>query len=309
MKTRLAVAVAATAVLALSACAPSDTDPAASPSADGGSLAADIALLETFEWSEVDGQPVLTFDTPATVTSSAALLVEDGDGAEITDGMLLTLDYVVFQGTDGAEAYSTYDAGAGESITFAPDATDPVLYDALTGAHVGANVIYGIQDTQAGDGSSVFLAMTVAAGTEVLERAEGTAVEPAEGLPTVTLDDTGKPSISFEGAVMPSALVVQPLIEGEGEVVEVGDSVTVHYTGWIWDGEEFDSSWTSGTPATFGLTSGGLIEGWVQGLAGQTVGSQVLLVIPPDLGYGAEGSGAIPPNSTLVFVVDILAAA
>jgi FKBP-type peptidyl-prolyl cis-trans isomerase 2 len=306
VKTRIAaVALAATASLALAACAPSDADPAASPSA--GSLEADIELLKTFEWSDVDGSPVLTFDTPATVTSSAALVVEDGDGAEITDGMLLTLDYVVFQGKDGEQVFSTYESGQGETVTFGPTSTDPVLYDALTGKHVGADVIYGIQDVQAGDGSSIFLAMTVTSGTEVLERAEGTEVAPVEGLPTVTLDATGKPSVSFEGAVKPAELVAQPLIEGDGDVVEVGDSITIHYTGWIWEGEQFDSSWDAGSPATFTLAEGSLISGWVQGLAGQTVGSQVLLVIPPELGYGEAGSGPIPGGSTLVFVVDILA--
>jgi peptidylprolyl isomerase len=222
--------------------------------------------------------------------------------------MLLTLDYVVFQGKDGEQVFSTYEAGQGETITFGPDSTDPVLYDALTGKHVGADVIYGIQDVQAGDGSSIFLAMTVTSGTEVLERAEGTAVAPVEGLPAVTLDETGKPSVSFDGAVKPAALVAQPLIEGEGDVVEVGDSITIHYTGWIWDGEQFDSSWDAGSPATFTLAEGSLISGWVQGLAGQTVGSQVLLVIPPELGYGEAGSGPIPGGATLVFVVDILAA-
>ena len=309
MKTRFAAAaLVATAALALSACAPSEAGP--SPSPIDPTLAADIALLETFTWTEENGQPVLTFEVPQTVSGSAALLVEDGDGAEITDGMLLSLDYVVFQGTDGTAAYSTYDVGSGESVTYEPG-IDPVLYDTLAGAHVGANLIYGIPDVQAGDGSSVFLAMTVTSGTEVLDRAEGTAVDPVEGLPTVTLDDTGAPSISFEGAVKPTELVVQTLIEGEGAPVEVGDSLTVHYTGWLWGSETdapFDSSWASGAPATFELVSGGLIEGWVQGLAGVPVGSQVLLVIPPSLGYGSEDSGTIPADSTLVFVVDILAA-
>src|SRR5690606_2224104 len=128
------------------------------------------------------------------------------------------------------------------------------------------------------------------------------------GLPEITLDATGKPSVDFTGAVESSALVSQLLIEGEGELVEVGDSLTVHYTGWLWDGEQFDSSWDRGAPSTFGLVSGGLIEGWVQGLDGVPVGSQVLLVIPADLGYGAEGSGDIPGGATLVFVIDVLAA-
>jgi peptidylprolyl isomerase len=310
VKFRLAAtAIAATTVLALAGC--SSAEPAVSPSPDPSSAAApaDVALLESFEWSEAEnGQPLLTFAAPATVTGSVAVLVEDGDGAAIVEGMQLVLDYVVFQGSDGAPAYSTYDIGQGENLAFSSVQVDPVLYAALDGAHVGADIIYGIQDVQAGDGSSVFLAMTVTSGTEVLGQAEGTTVEPVAGLPEITLDATGKPSVDFTGAVESSALVSQLLIEGEGELVEVGDSLTVHYTGWLWDGEQFDSSWDRGAPSTFGLVSGGLIEGWVQGLDGVPVGSQVLLVIPADLGYGAEGSNGIPGGATLVFVIDVLAA-
>ena len=79
-----------------------------------------------------------------------------------------------------------------------------------------------------------------------------------------------------------------------------------HYTGWLLDGTQFDSSWDRGASSSFSLDE--VITGWKQGLAGHAVGSQVLLVVPPDLGYGDKDSGKIPANSTLVFVVDILAA-
>ncbi|MEK8228164.1 FKBP-type peptidyl-prolyl cis-trans isomerase [Oerskovia sp. M15] len=82
-------------------------------------------------------------------------------------------------------------------------------------------------------------------------------------------------------------------------------TIIAHYAGYKLDGEQFEASWDAGTPATFPLT--GVIAGWTQGLAGQTVGSQVLLVIPPSLGYGAS-EGHELQNETLVFVVDILAA-
>ena len=89
---------------------------------------------------------------------------------------------------------------------------------------------------------------------------------------------------------------------------KTGDNVTVNYYGAVWGQDQpFDESYSRGTPASFGLTPGGLIEGWVKGLEGVTVGSRVMLVIPPDLGYGPQGSGEkIPGNSTLVFVIDVL---
>jgi len=102
---------------------------------------------------------------------------------------------------------------------------------------------------------------------------------------------------------------VQPLIKGTGAEVKKGDVVTVNYTGWTWaDGTQFDSSWDRGAPASFQLNDGAVIDGWVEGLVGQTVGSQVLLVIPPEKAYGEDGNETIPGGSTLVFVVDILAA-
>ena len=83
----------------------------------------------------------------------------------------------------------------------------------------------------------------------------------------------------------------------------------VKYTGWTTDGKQFDSSWDKNTTFDADVSSSGqIIQGWKDGLIGQTVGSQVLLVIPPDKGYGNKASGSIPANSTLVFVVDILAA-
>jgi peptidylprolyl isomerase len=104
--------------------------------------------------------------------------------------------------------------------------------------------------------------------------------------------------------------VVQPLIIGAGAEVEAGQTITVHYTGVTWDdGKVFDSSWTSGSPASFEIGTGAVIAGWDEGLVGQTVGSQVLLVVPPAKGY-PDGSpdGSIQAGDTIVFVVDILAA-
>lgn len=128
------------------------------------------------------------------------------------------------------------------------------------------------------------------------------------GLPTVTLDDaTGKPSIDVSTYTdHGDQLVAQPLIKGSGDTVQDGQSVTVNYTGWLTDGTQFDSSWDNGSPATFSLNQ--VVTGFKNGLVGQTVGSQVLLIIPPDQGYGSQAVSSIPANSTLIFVVDILAA-
>ena len=95
---------------------------------------------------------------------------------------------------------------------------------------------------------------------------------------------------------------------GTGQSANSGKTVTVNYVGVLYnDGKEFDSSWKRNQPFTTHLASGSVIPGWVQGISGMKVGGRRELIIPPSLGYGKAGSPpAIPPNSTLVFVVDLL---
>jgi FKBP-type peptidyl-prolyl cis-trans isomerase len=105
-------------------------------------------------------------------------------------------------------------------------------------------------------------------------------------------------------------LVTKDLVTGTGAVAQAGQSVTVNYVGVLCKtGTEFDSSWKRNQPFTTALTTGGVIPGWVKGIPGMRVGGRRELVIPPSLAYGSKGSPpTIPPNSTLVFVVDLLSA-
>jgi FKBP-type peptidyl-prolyl cis-trans isomerase FkpA len=106
----------------------------------------------------------------------------------------------------------------------------------------------------------------------------------------------------------PSGLIIDELSLGEGEEAKTGDTVSVHYTGWLTDGSKFDSSVDRDEPFDFPLGRGYVIRGWDEGVAGMRVGGRRKLTIPPDLGYGARGAGGvIPPNATLVFEVELLA--
>ena len=103
-------------------------------------------------------------------------------------------------------------------------------------------------------------------------------------------------------------LVIEDVVVGTGAEAKAGDTVTVHYTGWLTDGTKFDSSVDAGQPFEFPLGQGYVIKGWDEGVAGMKVGGVRKLTIPPDMGYGAQGAGGvIPPNATLVFEVELLA--
>ncbi len=109
-------------------------------------------------------------------------------------------------------------------------------------------------------------------------------------------------------------LQITDVIKGDGATANAGQDVVVHYTGWLYQagapdnkGTKFDSSVDRGQPFVFPLGGGRVIQGWDQGVAGMQVGGKRILVIPPDMGYGAGGAGGvIPPNATLIFEVDLL---
>ncbi len=104
-----------------------------------------------------------------------------------------------------------------------------------------------------------------------------------------------------------TGLKYEDLSAGSGTEATAGTTVVVHYTGWLTDGTEFDSSVDRGEPFSFPLGAHRVIAGWDEGVAGMKVGGKRKLVIPPELGYGAQGAGGvIPPNATLVFDVELL---
>jgi FKBP-type peptidyl-prolyl cis-trans isomerase len=115
-----------------------------------------------------------------------------------------------------------------------------------------------------------------------------------------------KESTSSEPSSTAGSLVVNDEVIGTGPAAKSGDSVTVNYTGWLTDGTKFDSSLDRNQPFTFDLGQQQVIAGWDQGVAGMKVGGKRKLTIPPDLGYGAQRNGPIPPNATLVFEVELL---
>ncbi|MCB7138040.1 FKBP-type peptidyl-prolyl cis-trans isomerase [Cellulosimicrobium marinum] len=266
----------------------------------------DLAALEGVTVSGDEGDVTLEFETPFEVSTMASLSLEDGDGEPLEDGQQLTMHSVVYSGADGTVLGSTWENEMPDSIGMGDETLIPQLTEVLEGKNVGTRFLFAnpTTDPQTQEPITYLTVAEITAAREIPSRAEGEAVTPEDGLPVVTLDDDGKPSVEIpEGYEAPDDLVVQTLIKGDGPEVTEDQTVTAHYTGWKLDGEQFDSSWDRGSPSSFSLQQ--VVAGWTQGLAGQTVGSQVLLVIPPSLGYGAS-EGHELQNETLVFVVDIL---
>ena len=252
--------------------------------------------------------PTVEFDTPLTAEEPTLVRVNDGDGEELTEGQTASVRLVVMDPESGEAGQETYTAENAEDI--AVDETlkqgNEQMYSALVGAPVGSDFAYYVPGNEQAGSATQFIIFTLTGARDIPTRAWGTDVDPVEGQPTVTLDDDGKPTITVPEGDAPTELIAQELKKGDGEVVEADDTVTVQYHGVKWsDGSVFDSSWERGAPMSFGLNQ--VISAWTDGLAGKTVGSQVLIVAPPATAYGADESSDLK-NETLVFVVDILEA-
>jgi len=318
----LTVAIATSLLLAGCSADPGPAaDPTASPTQAATSPAvaapteADIAALAAVVVEGPLGAlPTVTFDLPFTTSAPVARLDVEGTGAVLEDGQSMTVQYAAFSGDDGSVLGSTWEDGSTQALTVGDDRMTTALNDVLKDQRVGARILFAVPGTAATETAEAqapqVIVLEVTAAQDIPDRASGQAVEPPAGLPVVTLADNGEPSITIPAdAQKPTELVVQTLIKGEGPVITAGQNITVQYNGWLWDGTLFDSSWQSGQPMATPIGAGQLIPGWDEGLVGQTIGSQVLLVIPPAMGYGPDGYNEIPGDATLIFVIDLLAVA
>lgn len=249
----------------------------------------------------------------ANIKSSQTKVIREGNGPTFTGNQLVSIDYVVFSSTSGQQlAANKFDGTDSASQVF--NGTDSKAYcDALSGVRQGSVVAFALPASDADPEGSLFV---LELRKVYLPHANGSANPPESGLPAVVLDPkTKQPGILQPSFDAPKEFKKSTLITGKGEKVKIGDSITVHYTGWVWSdaiGEPFDSSWiqrdpqTPVSPATFTLTESSLIKGFVLALDGATVGSQVIASMPPADAYGENEQGAIPANSTLIFVIDVL---
>ncbi len=316
MRTAGSLVLVAGLVAALAACSPST--PATLDVGDCDVTPTGAAAESVKLTGEFGTKPEVTFASPLSIDTTSRVVAIAGDGDIAQAGDTVQADYLIFNaGTGELVGGTEFAEGTAQGLPLDESLITGIV-KTLQCSAVGSRVVGALSsgDAWGADGSAqlgiapdtaiVIVADVVGLAEPPLARADGEDQPVVEGMPTVVLDDNGAPTITIPATAPPAELELAVLKKGDGPVVGESANVVVHYTGINWNtGVVFDSSWDRGAPTTFNTRQ--VIAGFTAALEGQTVGSQVLVVIPPDQGYGAAGS---PPNiggtDTIVFVVDIL---
>ena len=326
----LLVAAVVTSLALLAACGGDDdptasgASPSASPtgsptaSPSPSATKASVKPSNNLDAIKVTGdfgeEPKVSFKAPWAIDKTRTKVLSEGDGPTLKEGTTVTVDYYGVNGRTGKKFDDSFSRG--EPATFSLAQVVPGFSKGLTGQKQGSRVLIAMPGTDGYDASGgspqagievgdtlLFVVDIVAAP---LDGPEGTKVDPKAGLPTVT-DKDGVPTVTMPKTDPPTKRTVQPIIKGKGAKVQASDTITFNYRWYTWDGELLEDSYKDG-PQQYQLA--GLLPGMAKGLAGQTVGSRVLLIVPPEDGYpDGNASPKIEKGTTLVLVVDLLFAA
>ncbi|MWB97829.1 FKBP-type peptidyl-prolyl cis-trans isomerase [Agromyces seonyuensis] len=265
--------------------------------------------------------PDVEFPTPLTAQDTQCREVIEGEGDYLSPGQFLELGLYWANGTTGEViATAGFDDEQTQVLTPSASTTPAPLVEGLSCARDGSRVVvtttaeefYG--PDRGNDAQGIAPGDTLVFVMDVIkaypDRADGAVRLSRDGFPAVVLDGDGRPGVTVPSSGPFEDLEVETLKQGSGATVEDGDLVVVNFTGVLWDDNTvFDTTWKDeGTsPTVWSVGEGGNIPtGLSDALIGKTVGSQVVVVVPPDQGYGSSGSGEIPADATLVYVVDIL---
>ncbi len=303
-----------TAAPSSSASAPSSAAPSGSPSPSASKTK--VTPSKNLDAITVDGSygkaPKITFKTPWAIDKTQTKVLQPGKGAEVKAGGSVTVNYYGVNGRTGKKFDESFSRGA--PVTFSLAQVVPGFSKGLTGQRQGSRVLIAMPGSdgydasggspQAGIEVGDTLVFVVDIEATTLTGPEGTPVAPKAGLPTVKDNSKGVPEVTVPKTAPPTSLVVQPLIKGSGPKVGANDLVTFNYSWYTWDGKLVETSYGA-QPGSIELAK--LLPGLRKGLLGQTVGSRVLLIVPPADGYpNGNASPKIEKNATLVFVVDVL---
>ncbi len=308
------------ACLVIAGCGSSKPSASASSSpsaaASNSNSNASVKVNGVFGTTPVVSIPKLKADNKLTVKT-----VIPGTGTTVTKSDAMAANFVLYfwDGTSNSLKANTFTSNP----TVIGGTMLPGLETALIGQKVGSRVLavippadgYGTAgNSQLGITGTTTLVFVIDVIKSYPDTASASGAQQSNGggtLPTVTAHTGSAPTITIPANSPPSGLVTKTLIKGSGPKVVKGQYVIAQYTGYIWRTKKvFDSSWSSGSPFGFviGASPEQVISGWDTGLAGQTVGSRVMLVIPPKDAYGSTGASqaGITGTDTLVFVVDII---
>jgi peptidylprolyl isomerase len=249
--------------------------------------------------------------------------VTEGDGDALEDKDEVLAHLWIGNGYSQRTAFSTYDEKKAELLTV--DDQLPEFLAGIRDAKVGTRLAVTASaeeafgetgNSQLGIANKDTVLVVVDLVSKVLEKPEGDETPYPDWMPKPKFRDGVIHGFDFTDAPDPTDdLRKVQLIQGTGPRVKKGQTVAVRYLGQAFDGEKpFDENFGdtgAGEPTTFSIGTGAVIKGWDQGLEGMPVGSRVVLEVPSELGYGAEGSpdAGIPKDATLLFMIDILAAA
>ncbi|WP_353826505.1 FKBP-type peptidyl-prolyl cis-trans isomerase [Agromyces sp. SYSU T0242] len=302
------LALATVTALLLVGCAGGGDEPEATPSEEAAGSCFDVESGEQSDAIEVSGDfggtPTATFDTPVEADGLQRTVVDEGDGDLTAPGDSVSAQVTAFSGSTGEQIFS-------QPATL--ELVDGTLYDGFrAGADcvpIGSRVVTvapaeSIYGEQGNESIGVAPGETLVIVTDVQELVElPVPGQWSQDVPTVDYDDDGTPVLTIPDAEPSDELLVKVLEQGDGEVVGEDDVVTVDYQGVNWEtGEVFDQSFGR-APAPFSIN--GVIPGFGAALVGQTVGTKLLVTIPPALGYGEGETSNGLGGQTLVFYVDI----
>ena len=311
MRKFVTLSVATLIALSLAGCTSSSADSCSALADSGGSAVDSVKVTQ-----DPGVAPTATFPTPLSVTKAQVKVSTPSEGTKVLPGSAYTFEVALYNGKTGESlGASSFNGSDAQSTTLAKTSQFSFMNSVIQCARVGSRIVGVVPNKElvSADGQSLTggdSAMTLVVIADItaasLPRANGEPQPVPDGFPSVVLDSKGVPGITVPKTAAPTELKVAVLKKGNGATVTETSDVEVHYTGVLWDGGTvFDSSWKSGNVATFNV--GEVVPGFAKALIGQTVGSQIIAIIPPDLAYGATGAGStVPPNATLVFVVDIL---
>lgn len=293
---------------ALTACA---SPGSAQASCDAGATSGPASKLVTVT-GNFGSAPAVSFPTPLKSSTTQRSEIIGGSGQRVLPGQMVSVELNLYNGTTGA----ALQLGAFDGSTALPlalgDTTLAGIVDGLVCTRVGERVAVvmapedglGVND-ELKIGATDSLVLVVDIVKAFLPRADGEDQAVANGLPAVVLDADGTPGIVLPSGDMPKRLEVGLLKKGAGDKVPADSTVVIHYTGLLWaEDTVFESTWATRSPRVAAL--GDLPQGLATALTGQTIGSQLVVVVPPDLGFGPETQDKVPGGSTLVYAVDIL---